>query len=347
MNTGRIWKDDEIRQLLTEYPQKRSDVSDTKWCADWGSKRGFSAEAVRGQLNRARREGEALRRIAPSPYPSYNAPLAMEGDALILPDIELPFHNAGFLNRVLDLTDAWGVKQCILAGDALHFDSLSGWEPSWTAPNDGCLTADAEATLMQFAKSLPSKKQGELMTTIGNLGQRNEKDGMSTEMGIARRELCHLAIMFERVDFILGNHEGRLLRALQTALDPKELLRLLEAGDHWRIAPYYFQYLDTSAGRYLIEHPKGAAEGTAQGLAAKYGCHVIMGHSHALDFSWDISGRYYAIQAGHCVDEIKLPYAAQRHTTKRMHKPGAVIVLDGYPYLLHEGTDWRRMKKIV
>ena len=63
--------------------------------------------------------------ITESPYPKYDEPLVMEGDALILPDAEFPFHNSEFLNRVLDLSQAWNIRQCIVAGDLLHFDSIS------------------------------------------------------------------------------------------------------------------------------------------------------------------------------------------------------------------------------
>ena len=64
-----------------------------------------------------------------------------------------------------------------------------------------------------------------------------------------------------RTDFDLGNHEGRLLRALGTALNPDELLRLTDQNNpKFRIAPYYFSYLETERGRYLIEGPGHCAE---------------------------------------------------------------------------------------
>ena len=345
-NNGHSWSEAETETLKKEYAKKLDDESLLAFAKRFGARLGLGHNAVRGKVMDMRRAETLSAPVNPSPYPQFNDPLVMEGDALVLPDIEFPFHYAEFINHVIELSQIWNVKQLILAGDVLHFDSLSGWESNWTKPNDGGLTAEAEKTLMDFAMSLPSKKQGELMEKIGNLGLKTEQDGISTELSVARRELRRIGALFDKVDFILGNHEGRFLRALQTAIDPQELLRLLEMGDKWRVAPYYFSYLDTVKGRFLIEHPKGAAESTAQNLAAKFHCHVIMGHSHALDFSWDISGEYYAIQSGCCVDEDRLPYAAQRHTTKRQHKAGAVLVVNGYPWLLHDGTDWERMKTL-
>jgi hypothetical protein len=341
-----IWSDEETAVLMGDFARKPDDISMMEFAKKFGRRMGVSHNAVKGKLHDLKASDRLTKTVSPSPYPKYDSPLVMTGDALVLPDIEFPFHNADFLNRVLELTQIWGIRQLVLAGDVLHFDSLSGWEPAWSKEKNGGMIASAEGKLMDFAQGLPSKSQGEMMELLGEIGQRTEGDGMSTEMGIARRELKRIVLLFDKVDMILGNHEGRFLRALQTTIDPKELLRLLEAGDKWRIAEYYFSYLDTSKGRFMIEHPKGAAETTAQNLAAKFGMHIIMGHSHALDFSWDISGRYYAIQAGCCVSEDMLPYASQRHTTKRAHKLGAVLVVDGYPWLLHEGTDWERMKKM-
>ncbi len=336
MNTGRYWRDEELRTLTTDYKQKPPQISDSTWCHVWGQKHGgFSTEAVRSQLKRT---GGVIQQ---SPYPVYNAPLVMEGDALILPDIEFPFHDAEFLNKCLALAAKWNIKQAILAGDVLHFDSLSGWEPNWTAPNTGGSTMEAEVELMAWcSQGLSPKKKQEFYQLIGDLGQRSEQDGVSTEMGVARRELRRLAEQFDQVHYILGNHEGRLLRAMQTAMDPQELLRLLEMGDKWKVSCYYFSYLDTPQGRYQIEHPKSAAATTAAVLAAKFGCSVLMGHSHHLSMTTDVSGRYFAAEIGCMVDENRLPYASQRHTRAPAHSLGAAIVKNGFPTILSKFTDW-------
>lgn len=334
------WSAQELRTLTEDYKQKPIDVAERKWAKLWGKDHGRSMDSVKGQLERIK---VGIRQIVqPSPYPVYDSPLVMEGDALILPDMELPFHHADFLNKCLALAEKWNIKQAILAGDVLHFDSLSGWEPNWTAPNEGGLTADAEAALMDFAKTLTSKKQGEFMGLIGDLGQRNEKDGVSTELDIATRELKRLDKQFDAIHFVIGNHEGRLLRALQTTLDPKILLKNLELSQNpkWKIAPYYFSYLDTPQGRYQIEHPKSAASTTAAVLAAKYGCSVLMAHSHHLSFTTDISGRYFAAEIGCMVDENRLAYCAQRHNRSAAHSLGAAIVKNGYPTILSKFTDW-------
>ena len=303
---------------------------------------GVSVEAARVKVGEMRRAGR-LGAVAQSPYPVYDAPLEMEGDALILPDVEAPFHHADFVNRCLDLASAWGIPGVILAGDALHFDNLSGWEPNWTPPQTGGLTADAEAQLLALADNMPAAHAAKLRERVAAIGQRQAADGLGTELAIARQLLHRLADQFERADFVMGNHEGRLLRALQTTLAPADLAALLQLGDKWRVAPYYYSVLTSAGERFQIEHPKNSAKYSAAKLAGKYACHVIMAHNHHLVYQFDPSNRYYAIEAGHCVDESRLPYTAQRHNTGPSHSLGAVIVRAGIPWLLHPRVDWRRL----
>lgn len=293
-------------------------------------------------------KGQASAKLPESPYPRYDEPPTLEGDALILPDLEIPFHHAEFANRVLDMAEAWGIRQVISAGDLLHFDSLSGWEPNWAVKPNGGLSEKDEQRLMDAAMKLPKNHQGRFMELIADIGgQVEDGGGFSGEMHHARHVLKCLDDLFDSFVWVLGNHEGRLLRAINSPVQPSELLNLMKLGEgKWQIAPYYFCLLHTSKGTFRITHPKSAANGAARGLAGQYLQHIIMGHSHKAFFDWDVSGRFYAIQCGHMVDEMRLAYAAQRDAKRDSHKLGAVIVRDGYPYFLHEGIDWERMKRL-
>jgi hypothetical protein len=339
LNTGLLWSKAEVAELTKAYGQKPPHVTKAEFARHYVSVSEHTVGAIRMKLS----ELEGNITILESPYPRYDEPLVMEGDALILPDIEFPFHHAEFLSKCLELAAAWKIRQCIVAGDLLHFDSLSGWEPNWKKKDEGGLTDEAERKLIEFAKELSSKKQGQFMELIGNIGQKATQDGMSTEVEIARRELRRMEKQFDRIDMCLGNHEGRLLRALQTTLNPDELGRLLETGDKWRIAPYYFSYLISAGEKYLIDHPKSAAASTAAVLAAKFQANVLMGHSHHFSITTDVSGRYFAAEIGCIVDEARLPYAAQRHTRAPAHSLGAAIIRDGFPTILTRFTDWERL----
>jgi hypothetical protein len=307
---------------------------------------GLSAEKVRSywRLN----INNTGNRLEISPYPRYDKPLTMEGDAVIIPDLELPFHKAEFVNRLLDLCQAWGIDQCIMAGDFLHFDSLSGWEANWQYPNGhGGLDEKQEEKLVNFLTKLGTKQQAQGFALLEEIGMRQE-DGdpnLSEELRTVRKAAHALSQCFKIIQMDLGNHEGRMLRTLKTPLFPSEITRMIDAKE-WCIAPFYYSYLESGGESFVIEHPKSASVMTAERLASKYQKHTVVAHSHILRFSWDVSGQFYAITSGCCVDEALLPYAAQRHTNAPAHLSGATIVRDGVPYLIHEKIDWTRYAKM-
>jgi hypothetical protein len=348
-NTGKHYTDSEIAELIHDYENRRPDMTKRGLAAKWGMEHGFSPDGVRAQIDRLILLGKIdMGRIPESPYPIYDEPLLMEGDAVILPDLEAPFHHAEFVNRVLDLAEAWGIRQAILPGDAIHLDSFSGWQPNWKKEQTGGVTEKAESKLVEFAKTLPKKKQGELFDLLGGIEKVDVEDGASTELAEAGKVLRRLADQFDAIDWSCGNHEGRLLRTMETALSPTMLLDLVAIPDtqrpRWRVAPFYFSYLRSSKELFQVEHPKNTAKYSAWKLAGKYLCHVIMTHSHQLNFTFDASGQFYAIEAGCCCDETRFAYVAQRHNTAAQHALGAVIVRDGIPWLLHARSPFDKLR---
>ena len=345
MNTGHVWtktEDDWLAARVKDKPLGMSYVALARQLTKETNGR-ISVAALEARMKRLR-QGV----VSQSTYPTYGDALEMEGDALILTDVEFPFHHADFVNKCLDLAKAWGIRQLILGGDALHFDSLSGWEPAWSDTSDGGVGEAAYDMLYDFMRSLGKKQRSAGEDILAKIGERPEHEGASRELAIARRELHRIGDHFDKVDFVLGNHEGRFLRALQTAVDPKELLRLLDINNpKWRISPHYFSVLHSGGRRFQIEHPKSSAKYSAWKMASKYQCDVIMGHSHQLNYTFDISGKFYAIETGACVDESRLPYAAQRHNTAHAHILGACLVRDGFPWLLHQFTPFEQMEKMA
>jgi hypothetical protein len=312
-----------------------------------GRELGRTYDSVRERLRRL--DGE-FDKIPDSVYPRYNSPLVMEGDAVVLPDIEAPFQNAEFFNRILDLADTWEVDQAIVAGDLLHFDSISSWEGNWMDKGNNKLSEIAERKLMDAAMGLPKQHQHAMMDTIIEVsGEVEDGDpNISQELSAARKCVKAMADCFESIDFVLGNHDARFLRTVGSSLFPEDLLRLVDQANNpkWRVAPYYFSRLETEGGTFQIEHPKTWAKNSPVKLASKFQCHILQAHSHKWVFDLDPSGTYYAIHMGCIVDEARLPYAAQIHNTADPHMQGAVIVRDGYPYLLCDRTPWERFKKM-
>uniref|UniRef100_A0A6H1ZB55 Calcineurin-like phosphoesterase domain-containing protein n=1 Tax=viral metagenome TaxID=1070528 RepID=A0A6H1ZB55_9ZZZZ len=346
-NRGDPWTEQDIKALKEAYKKREVFESDNAWAVRYGRGIGRSTESVRSQARKLiLMDKMGKGRVPTSNYPVYDKPLEMEGDAIVLGDLEFPYHHAEFLNRCLHLAETWGIKQAILAGDVLHFDSLSSFNPNWKKPASNGLTETAERKLMDIAATLPKNKQQAMIDAIVELGQAEESDGVSSELDIARRALKALAVQFDRIDYVIGNHDSRLLNTLQTALDPEELLRLLTTDRRWRIAPFYYSILHSGGNTFQIEHPRNTAKYSAWKLVAKFGCSIIMAHNHHLNFTFDLSGRYYAIECGVCCDESRMPYVAQRHNISPQHILGAVIVRNGYPHLLHKYTQWSEMEKM-
>jgi hypothetical protein len=308
---------------------------------------GLDYEHLHSKCNNAQqREKRGAIRLPASSYPLYDNPLVMEGDAVIYNDFETPFYHAEFVNRVMDLGDRWGVRQAIFGGDVLHFDSLSQWEASWIATQPGnSLTTDKEIELRAIVSSLPEGQRAGVESWLQSITKTEADEG--GEMALARRSLETIGQLYDLCHFVIGNHDDRLIRALNSPILPSQLLDFIKLdGGKWKIAPFYFSRLISQGQTYQIEHPKSAAANTAVRLADKFECHIIAGHSHIQNFQWSTSGRYYAIASGCCVDELSLPYAAQRSTNRPAHKLGAVIVREGVPYLLHARVNWDALKRM-
>jgi len=296
---------------------------------------------------------ETKMRLKESPFQRFDDPPEIEGDWLIIPDAEIPFHDYEFLNRVFDVADKWGIKNFVSSGDLLHFESLTGWNPNWNKKIKSGLSEINERRLVDKIMGLPSKYQGELLEEVADIGGDEKEITYAGEMNEARKTLKIIDEMFDKLVWVLGNHEGRLLSALEVSIDPNELLLQMKLigkenqSSKWIIAPYYFCILHSKEQTFRIEHPKPFSANTAVKLASINLCHVIMGHSHIVNQQFDPSGNYYAWHIGHCADEKRFAYEAQRsrQTSAVPHKHGAVIVRDGYPWLLHDMVDWKRLKE--
>lgn len=334
---GRAWTDEEKEALEKMYKSGAK-------LYQIGQSLNRSNSAIRNQLNYIRQETD-FKPLSQSPAREWTDHLTLAGDALILPDVEAPYHHADFVNRTIDLAHAWQIDQVILAGDFVHFNNFSHWGADFQPP---AISTAGEDALLQLIAMLPEDKRAGAAEALASAHLTTEQGGISAEMASVRQVVKELESAFTRIAYIMGNHEQRKLRAQEYGEEPAELLRFFGADTNkWTASPYYWCNLTTSNPfMYRIEHPKGAARNTAQNIAIQSQQHVIMGHSHRWALNKDPSGRLYAIQAGHVVDETRLAYVMQRTAIRDAHSLGAVIVRDGRPYLLEEGSDWDRLKKM-
>jgi hypothetical protein len=302
---------------------------------------GRSYNSVNQKLTRVKAEGLQKSIVPESTMPIWDGALKSQGDAVILSDIEAPFQNSEFINRVLDLADAWNIQTLHLAGDLLHYDNLSAWGSEWVQDKEELMSA-----LIEFIDTLATKKREEGLRKLEEAGLFGS-NGLSGELKEARRVFRSLD-SFKEIYVALGNHDDRYLRALDQALSPKELLHQLDRhnDNRWKIAPYYYTTVENEGGTFRITHPRGAGQKTAIDLATINHCHIVMGHSHRWSVNLDPSSKFWCIQTGHCVDERRLAYVMQRDSKRDAHALGATIIRGGYPFVLRENSPWDLLKRM-
>jgi hypothetical protein len=236
------------------------------------------------------------------------------------------------------------VEQVILAGDFVHFANFSAWGAEFKAKP---LAMDTDKALMEIISLLPDDKKATAYETMDRYGLLTPDSNITIEIKSVRKTVKELEGAMGNIKYIMGNHEQRKLRAQDMGESPDELLTFFEADkSKWTVSAYYWCTLKTdNPYLYRIEHPRMAGKQGAVDIAVQEQQNVIMGHSHRWAMNRDPSGRLYAIQAGHCVDEMRLAYVKQRTAKRDAHALGAVIVRGGYPYLLEENSPWEQLKK--
>jgi hypothetical protein len=300
---------------------------------------GRSVDAVRQKRYIERQKA----RIKPSPYPSYNEPLHITGNVLVLPDVEAPFHNADFLNRVVDLAMAWKVESLLAAGDLFHLGVMSGWQPNWSKVVASYMDEDTKDALIDLFNALPKDKRSQGFEILEKCEEKT--DSSFADEVRACKKVVNAFGCFNNKYHIMGNHEGRLLSALNSGLEGQNI-RDLFGMDGWQMSEYYFAEVISNGEKFRVAHPKTYGKNAPADMASRFLCHYLMGHSHDWSQRFDRSGKFFAIAMGHCADESKFPYEAQRDRMYWAHVPGAVIIRDGFPWLLSENTPWKLMEKM-
>jgi hypothetical protein len=78
-----------------------------------------------GSLYNVMSRAGILRTMPLSIKPRYDNAPRLYGDLLILADLQMPFHDAEFIMRCLDVAHAWGIRQGVSAGDLMNGTAFS------------------------------------------------------------------------------------------------------------------------------------------------------------------------------------------------------------------------------
>lgn len=160
------------------------------------------------------------------------------------------------------------------------------------------------------------------------------EDGLKLdqELEIARELISEMKRHF-LVEAILGNHDDRLAKLVGRELRTEQLLsRWLDITVH----RYHQAYVGES---WIISHPQNYSKAPAQpalALATKYEKNVAVAHTHQFSLARTLSGKWWAIEIGTCMDPRYVEYLHRNMSTHPMLQNGALIIDEAEkPLLLH------------
>ena len=256
----------------------------------------------KAQQERGRAPDAWHARIPGSTTRRYNEPLEVAGDAVVLGDIHCPFHDAAWMDQVINLSLKRGVKQAIIAGDLADFNAFS------TFGRDVGIDADAEIDALSEMVDALCKCFERVYYFAGNHDVRPIR---------ALRDA--------------GLSMHTVMRMFAPRPDDKTFF----------VSDYHWCRLTSGGATWQVEHPKNASINATivpKRLATKYGCNVIGTHGHVWGMTRDDSGRYFAIDSGMMADPVRMGYCQLVHNARPMMMQGAVLVIDGAPLLVSPET---------
>jgi len=135
------------------------------------------------------------------------------------------------------------------------------------------------------------------------------------------------------VQIILGNHDERLSNLVGREIRTEQLLsRWLDVEVH----RYHQAYVGST---WLISHPQNYSRMPAQpalALATKYEMNVAVAHTHQFSIARTLSGKWWAVEIGTCMNPELVEYLHRNLSTHPKHQKGALIIeRDERPVFLH------------
>ena len=334
--TGIPWRDKDIEDLLTAWKERVPDINTFEFSKQYSQmtngKR--SVNSVNSKLKYL-----GVLHVPASTRHAWNTPPIVKGNSLVIGDTQIPFHHGEFISKCIDVAVKWKIDNLILGGDAMDWNALSSFAPDFSEDDKQIVDNGTKDRLIKFAETLKAKDREKLYDLIA--GAEAENGNLSDEIKESRRVLKSLEEKFEKILWMMGNHEKRLIKILNRVLDTATLSRLMGTDTpKWTVSPYYWCILESAGVKWQIEHPLNTGKGTSKKLADKFDTNIIMFHNHHYSVTSSPNGKYQAIEPGMAADEDRMAYASQRHNTADTHMKGAVIVREGKATVLNKFTDW-------
>lgn len=249
--------------------------------------------------------------IKASQAPRFDELPRVEGSTLVMCDLHVPLHDAAWCNRVISLALLWDIKNLILGGDVLDLMALKRFTSFFMEEKDGKARVDLEDELAQA---------GEIFDALQ---------------------------AFEKVLYISGGHELRLLRKLDRSIAVSRYAAMFTDLPQLEMSAYHMAEVGKD---WHVTHPRNTSVIPGRVpffLVRKRRKNVAAGHDHAWGMVQDDSGKNVAISIGVCCDPKRLDYIALQDNTRPAVSQGALIIKRNKPWLLSpRWTDWKALRSI-
>ncbi len=242
-----------------------------------------------------------------SKRPKFNKPPQVTGAQLILPDVEIPFHNAEFINNCIEFARIARIKSCVWAGDFVRLETLSSFVGGDKDLNNE--VAEVETLVPFFLKPFDH-----ILWIWGNHDER------ATRKWDRDLDANRVARLF--VDPAIGNEFARKVV----------------------VSNFYYCYV---GDEWIIEHPHATSKvpaTAARQLAERENKNVAMAHNHLVGEQQTADAQHIAIDTGACTDFNRTAYYMMRHNTRPKMGNGALVLypVKGVYHYRHftQWTDW-------
>lgn len=163
---------------------------------------------------------------------------------------------------------------------------------------------------------------------------------LEQEIEAAKKVFVDLLKWFQRIVWVMGNHDVRLNKATLGSISPAMLMNHV-GGGKLEISQYHYCIVEPG---WLISHPDKYSQipgSVARRVESIERMDVICAHTHILSMSRDPSDTHWCVDGG-CATRAEL------RPWKRLHvdgypkwNRGFVMLRNGRPYLFHtETADW-------
>lgn len=170
------------------------------------------------------------------------------------------------------------------------------------------------------------------------------------ELEQAGELLESIASQFERVIWIMGNHERRMFKTLSFQLSVNRVLKMMTSAPNIEVTPFeWLEMVPETSSPWIFCHPMNASiiPGRVPQMIAdrRFSDHnVVAGHGHLASIARSSDGNRYAIDSGMCADPSRIAYASLAVSVRPVMVRGSVAVKHGFPYLFSPHQDWAALE---